>query len=367
MIRVASLAVVAASLCGLSRGQTSAVIPPANTTVEGNGLDMEPFGFNQITHLQYVDQSLLTAVPNGALINRVAYRRDWGSTPTATLQRLLRGLPTSAIWEIWMVNYVGPVLNPTNVITRTGWSNVMTPILVNFPDLPRGPGPTANFDLSFALDRPLAYTGGALGLSHVAYEASANTFATYVFDAVTSTIATGTVSRISPTALGCPVDENRCEGSAPNPGAGNLEFFLYGGKPLSPAVAYFGAGTSSWMGTQLPLNLGFLGIGACSVYTDLTVPLPMMTNIAGLAAARAVVPGDASLTNASLYGQWLLVDDRVNPAVNLATSDGLTFRLGPTVGGYATPMSVVSAAQNLARGRTGYVNPGTGLVFQLSW
>jgi hypothetical protein len=359
---------VAPALCAaLLPAQTSTVIPAANAAVEGNSLDPEPFGFNQITHLCYVDRSLLAAVPNGATLSQIAYRRDWGSTANvATMQRLARGLPAPAIWEIWMVNYTGPVLNPPNLLSPPNWTNVRTPILVNFPDLPRGAGPTAPFDLQFAFDVPLVYTGGSLGIRHRAYESNAATFAYYV-DAEVSPVTAGSVQRISPSALGCPAGENRCEGYAPNPGGGDLEFYLYGGKPTTPAVAYLGASSTTWLGTPLPLSLGFFGLAACSVYTDLTVPLPTVTNVAGIGGVRVPVPAQAALAGATLYGQWLAQDDRVQPAVNLATSDGLAFTLGPTTGGYALPMSIVSAAQNLAVGRSGFVRLGEGPVFRLSW
>jgi hypothetical protein len=367
MIRPALFGVVFTSLCAWSVGQTSAVIPAANATVEGDSLDPEPFAYNQATHMQYVDRSLLTAVPNGASLSRLAYRRDWGSSAQfATMSRLRSGAPAPVLWEIYMQNYVGPVLNPTNVIQRTGWTNVLTPILVSFPDLPRGAGPTANFDIAFTLDRPMIYTGGPLGIAHVVYEGNNNTF-NYVADAVISPLSAGSVARISPTALGCPLDQNRCEGSAPNPGTGDVEFYLFGAKPSTLAVAYFGTNTTSWLGTPLPMGLGFLNLPSCSVYTDLVVPVPMVTSIAGIAGVRASVPGNPALASANIYGQWVAVDDRVNPAVNLATSDGLRFTLGPTAGGYTVPMSVVSAIANLALGRTGFVRRGEGLVFQLGW
>jgi len=367
MNRLVPFAVAAATLSAWLPAQTSVVIPAGFDNVDGNGLDPEPFGFNQITHIQYVDRALLGAVPNGAMLSQIAYRRDWAQTPTvATMQRISRGQPTPAIWEIWMQNYTGPVLNPPNLIVRTGWTAVMTPILVNFPDLPRGTGPTAPFDLAFVLDRPFLYGGGHLGILHAAYESTSPTF-DYMVDAIVEPPTSGTTQLLSPTAAGCPVDQNRCNGFAPNPGGGNLEFWLYGSKPSAPAVAYLGSNTTSWMGAPLPLGLGFLGLGACSIYTDLLVPLPAPTNIAGTAAVQVPVPADPALCNNTLYGQWLVQDDRVNPAVNLATSDGLAFTLGPVVGVRAFPMSTVSAAQGLARGRAGYTRLGEGLVFRLTF
>ena len=369
MTRLASLGLAITSLCALPvvSAQTSAVVPAANAAVDGNSLEQEPFGYDQITHMQYVDASLLGTVPPGAMLNQIAYRRDFSSTAAlATMQRTGRTGPAPAIWEIWMINYTGPVLSPPNNIQRTGWTNVMTPALINFPDLPRGAGPTSPFDLTFVLDRPFAYSGGALGVAHLAYETSAVNYA-YLVDTVMSTATIGQVARIGANTVGCPAGENRCEGVAPNPGAGSLEFYLFGGKPSSVAVAYLGTNTTSWLGATLPLSLSFLQLPTCSVYTDLVVPLPAPINVAGLASVRVPVPGESALVNATLYGQWVARDDRANPAVNLATSDGLAFTLGPTVGGYQVPMSIVSAANNLAIGRTGFVRPGEGLVFRLTW
>lgn len=369
MIRHASLGLVATTLCGMPAllAQTSAVIPPANATIEGSGLDQEPFGYDQITHLQYVDRALLTAVPASALLTQIAYRRDFASTAgLPTMQRVGRNGPTSAIWEIWMFNYVGPVLNPTNNMRRPGWTNVLTPLLVNFPDLPRGAGPTAGFDLSYALDRPFVYTGGALGISHSAYETAGSSY-NYMIDTAVSTATAGRVARISSGAVGCPNGENRAEGVAPNPGTGDMELYLFGGKPSSAAIAYLGTNTTSWLGAALPLNLGFMQLPTCSIYTDLAVPLPTLTNITGHAAMRVPVPAQQSLANATLFAQWLLRDDRVNPAMNLATSDGLSFTFGPTVGGYTVPMSIVSGAGNLARSGSGFVRPGEGAIFRLTF
>ena len=65
----------------------------------------------------------------------------------------------------------------------------------------------------------------------------------------------------------------------------------------------------------------------------------------------------------------IVADDRVNPAVNIATSDGLRFTLGNDVGTAALGMSVVSLAGNLASNQRtpGFVQRGRGLVFQLGW
>ncbi len=361
---------IAASLtfaCAALGAQNTAVVPPAYATVEGDLLDPEPFAYQQIAHRQYVDASLLGGVPNGAMINSLAYRRDWNLITAATMSRLIRNLPATAIWEIWMVNHAGPVLNPSNALTPfTGWTNVMTPLLINFPNLARGPGPTANFDLTFALDRPFLYSGGSLGIGHYAYETTGGT-TVYYMDAVTSPSTVGHVERISPTSVGCPAGENRAEGFAPNPGGGSLEFYLYGGQPNAAAAAYLGASSTTWGGIPLPVDLSVLGLGGCSVYTDLLVSFPAPINIAGVSSVRVAVPATVDLVGSVLFGQWVARDDRVNPNVRLATSDGLRFTLGPNVGQYSIPMSIVSANGNLAQGRIGFIRRGEGMVFRLGW
>lgn len=303
MTRPSLFRILVAGLCGATAlvAQTTAVIPPGNATVEGNSLDFEPFGFQQINHLQYVDRSLLTAVPASSTITQLAYRRDYGSYTVTPMQRLLRGTPATAIWEVWMVNYTGPVLNPTNNIRRAGWTNVMTPVLVNFPDLARGTGPTANFDLQFMLDRPFLYTGGSLGIGHYAYETTGGTV-TYVMDAEVGANSTGSADRISATTLGCPAGENRCEAFAPNPGAGNLEFYLYGAKPNALATAYLGTNTSTWLGVPLPLDLAPLGAAGCELLVSVHAVLPLFSWL-GERSVTWAVPNQPALVGVHFYNQ----------------------------------------------------------------
>lgn len=362
-----ALAVPLALACATLGAQNSAVIPPAFATVEGDILEPEPFAYQQVAYRQYVDASLLQGVPNGALINSVSYRRDWNLVTAATMSRTIRSQPATAIWEIWMVNHTGPVLSPPNSLTPfTGWTNVMTPLLINFPNLTRGPGPTANFDLTFALDRPFLYGGGSLGIAHYAYETTGGT-TVYYMDAVSSPVSSGTVGRISPTAVGCPAGQNRAEGYAPNPGGGALEMYLYGGQPGVAAAAYLGASATSWFGLPLPVDLGVIGLTGCQVHTDLLVAFPATVDLAGVASMRLQVPASPDLVSSVLFGQWVARDDRVNPSVRIATSDGLRYTLGPDVGPYSIPMSVVSAVGNLAAGRVGFIRRGEGLVFKLGW
>ena len=69
-----------------------------------------------------------------------------------------------------------------------------------------------------------------------------------------------------------------------------------------------------------------------------------------------------------MYGQFAnLVDDRVNPAVRVTTSEALEFTLGQTVGLPGPQMSIVYATDGSANGRAGFVFAGEGPVVQLTY
>jgi hypothetical protein len=357
-------------LASLALAQGSAVIPAGYASVEGNLLTDEPFSYDQVSHVQYVHQSLLTAVPSNAVLTSLAYRRDQGFMLDAVLRRARGTQGTTPVWEIRLRNYTGSVLQPDAAMPisqPTLWTAAMTARIVSFPDLPRSTNPTANFDVVLMFDRPFAYTGTSLGIHHFSYETNNVVYPTYLMDSVFTQPSIGSVALISPTSTGCPANENRCNGTAPNPGGGNLEVYLYDGKPNSAGACYLGTSSTSWNGFGLPMGLGFLGLPACSVYTDLTVAFPRAINSAGISSLSASVPGDPSLVSATIYSQWATLDDRVNPAFPVATSDGLALTFGPVLHGYAINMSTVSLAGNLARGQRGIVRPGEGLIFRLSW
>ena len=86
--------------------------------------------------------------------------------------------------------------------------------------------------------------------------------------------------------------------------------------------------------------------------------------LAAAAPARAGTPASASVAGATLYGQWVVQDSRVNPAVNLATSDGLRYTIGTQL---PAAMSTVNGSGQFANGATGYVQLNRGYVVQFGW
>lgn len=354
-------------------GQGAAVIPPGAATRDGNSIDREPFGYDRVRHVQYVHRSLLGSVPTGRNLRAIAYRRDASYARTATLRRVGRGAKVKPVWTVQLGNVpmTANVQNPPVTFPRQGQSGFTVVIngrTMDFPDLPPPPasGP-APWTIKFPFDRPFVYQGAHLAVDHFVYE-SVNQGYSYYVDAVESSPGSGgRAGLISPTSLGCPRGQNRARGLAPNPGAGDLEFFLFGAVPRNRVFACLGAGTQSWGGLKLPYDLGAFGLVGCKIYTDWSVVVPTRATSAGTAEFRTPVPAMTTLLGASLFGQWVAVDHRVNPSFPFASSDGIRFTLGKQLGGESYNTSVVSGTGNVARGRVGYVQPGRGPVFQLSW
>src|SRR5690606_18168458 len=188
----------------------------------------------------------------------------------------------------------------------------------------------------------------------------------YYVDAVQSDAKSGgSVGLITPTSVGCPPDFNRVHGTAPNPGGGNLALHLFGAPASTPVLCFFGESATSWNGLPLPTKLGFMGIASCSIHTDLSVPLATTTDLAGIATIELPIPANPLYAGVSLFNQWAVADQRVNPAMGFALSDGVKITLGSQVGIDSVFMTVISGEGNVAGNRFGYLQPNRGAVFQL--
>lgn len=362
-----SVLLLAFCSCFPVAAQGSAVVPPSSATSEGNSADSEPFAFDQARHVHYVGQSLLTSIAPNTLIKELQYRRDGdSSTITSMLRYRTPATKTQPVWQIRLGNLTGNVLAPPPefpTATTGGWTTVFSAKPMNFPDLPRvGTGPQS-FDLKFVLDVPWQFTGQNLGIDHFAYEANVGGF-NYVIDAIGYIPGGGSAGLIAPNSLGCPANQNRAYGASADPGGGDLVFDLFGAEANKQASACLGSSSTTWGSLALPLDLSSLLLPGCKIYCDLAVALPMLTDGAGAAQLRLPIPANPSLANGVVFGQWVVRDSRVNPAVNLATSDGIKFTIGSEI---APQMSVVSAIAVLAQGRNGFVQPGRGPVVKLVW
>lgn len=334
------------------------VIPASVATVEGNTLDREPFGHESLRHVTYYHRDLLGSVPWQAALNRIAYRRD------TTVPRTVLSRPPS-IWQVRMGNYRGSVAQPPSAWPTAAdpdWSVVFQPRQISFPDLSNPAAGPAPFQLIYWLDRPFVYNGNHLGVEH--FVADSQLLHDYFVDAVDGLVAGGTVDTL-PGSVGCPVGQNRAAGQAPNPGGGNLELYLFGAPPQATAVLGLGVSDSNWAGQTLPLDLSATGLPGCSVYASLEALSVTRTSVAGVGEFSIPVPGQPWLIGATLYAQWLCVDSRVNPLVQVATSEGLRITLGNNLNSANLGMSVVSAFAG--SNQFGYVQPNRGLVIELNW
>ena len=130
------------------------------------------------------------------------------------------------------------------------------------------------------------------------------------------------------------------------------------------AFACLGTSSTMWNGFSLPIDLAKLGLPGCRIFADLSVSFARQSSSTGTAELRVTVPPDGQLAGATLFGQWIVQDLRVNPNVAIAVSDGLRFTLGSEPAPLVTSMS---AAGTLANGGSGFVQLNHGLVVALRW
>lgn len=355
------------------------VIPPSYATRPGNSLDQEPLGVDQIRHATFVDKSYLAGLPIGSKILELRYRREENRLDKiySSYEPMRRNPTVIPNWEIKMGSFTGQYdnLDPQYLAAVNGvnFTTVFAGQLnlsLNTPTLPAPADPTipAPFQMVFPLNvaQPL-YGGTGIVVQHFAY-ATRNRTHIYFVDAVdTPPRNGGSVDLISPTSLGCPPNFNRVHGSAPNPGGGNVDLHLFGAPANAPTLSFIGSNPTSWGGVPLPLDLTFMGLPGCNIYTDLLVSVPIQANIAGIATLSMPVPANPALVGAVGYNQWGVLDSRVNPSLGFAMSDGVKVTLGNQLGQETIRMSVISGAGARANARAGYFQPNRGPVFQLSY
>ena len=365
--RTAMLPLFGSFLATALPGQaTTRVVVPSNyATTEANSLDQEPFGNDQIRSLQLIDRSILGAIPvNTTLIQEIAYRRDGQTVGLPTMTRT-RNLPPN--WQIRLGNYTGNYLaaSPTfPTVSDVNYTTVYQAKPTLFPPLPlvNGGGPQ-NWDLVFPLDVPWQFKGPGLAIENYCYESTQVNY-NYYIDAIDVSASGESVGPISATSTGCPLGQNRASGVSASPGVGDLELLLQGAPANKPAIASFGTSSTFWNSVPLPLDLTSLGLPTCKVYTDLAVQVGTLTSSSGSAEFRFGIPANPLFAGAVLYGQWVVADSRVNSAINLATSDGLRFKIGNVA---QAAMTTVSAQGQFASGTTGYVLVGRGYPVRFGW
>ena len=354
------------------------VIPPSYASKPGNTLDQEPLGLDRIRHMQFVDVSNLQGLRLGATITEIRYRREEHRLDKvfSSYEPMRRQNTRTPNWQIKFGTFAGNYanLNPeylhrSNVVSFTTVFAARLSLTAHTPTLtaPSNPANPAPFDIKFPFNvQSVLHTGAGIAIEHFAYLSSRARTHIYYVDAVQSQPNNGgTVDLISKTSTGCPANFNRVYGTAPNPGAGNVNLYLFGAPKDKPVISFLGGSATTWNGATLPLNLSFMSMGACNIYTDLTIPLLAKTDLAGIASISIPVPGNSAWVGATVYNQWAVADSRVNPVMGFAMSDGVKIQIGSQVGIETVRMSVISGQGNRANRRFGFLQPNRGAVFQL--
>lgn len=376
------------SRCRLSRGshvllsllslgaslhaQSTVVVPKGLDVREGNAVENRPFAFDRCRLSQLLGLAELNGLlPLGVSVQEIAYRRDGSVLPTRAMSR-----SSTPIWQIRAGNLlVTDVRDPSNNFLGPGdgmggaGSNpdtlriVFNAKSVAFPALAPTSSGLPAFQIRFKFDAPLLYVGGGLALDHYVYENSNRTHEYYV-DAERSAVDSGSSLRYG---TPCPADANRAHAIPSHPGGEPVQLLLLDG-PQKPTIALGLIGTSNvqWEALPLPFDLTSIGLPGCALYCsqDVVLPLPTFSN----GSAKILVPlaADPGLAGIRWYAQFIVIDDRVNPAFPVALSNGVEIRNGTSLGaGSGLQASFVFGTGNLANGRTGLRDIGITLVTEI--
>jgi hypothetical protein len=321
--------------------QQQAVIPTHAATTEGVGADQSPFGRDRHRHVQYVDRSLLTAVPTGTTIRAIAYRREGGDDRRPTLRRIRPGEANQRpAWAVRLGNPTVDVRDPPREypeITDPAWTLVRDPKPMTFPDLDLPADGLPGFDLVFPFDRPFVYLGGELGIEHYVNHRRQIDYP-YVVDAVDARTTPGAAVTLDER------DDLRVAAAVPGPG-GELCVSLHGVP----------------RGGRAALALRFSPDAETTPTTNVARPLEVPVRSDGGAAFVVRVPLDPKFDGRIVDAEWF-VDVGAGP--HAAARQRLT--LGRLLDATAPRMAVVAGFSE-SHVRYGFVQRARGLVFQLRW
>ena len=94
-------------------------------------------------------------------------------------------------------------------------------------------------------------------------------------------------------------------------------------------VLYLGASRTSYNGFRLPLNLGFIGMGArCELCVSVDLSIGFATNGSGNASILMTIPNNTGLINSLLFTQAAIVDFGAGTSVPIVHSNALQTKIG---------------------------------------
>jgi hypothetical protein len=100
-------------------------------------------------------------------------------------------------------------------------------------------------------------------------------------------------------------------------------------RAFSGGSLYIGASRTTYNGSPLPLNLGFIGMGAtCFLCVSVDVSVAFATNASGIANVSLTIPNSVNLINSSLFTQPAILDIGAGTTIPVVHANALQTRIG---------------------------------------
>ncbi len=322
-------ALAAVLLPGLS-AQDTRVAPAGNTSEEGTTRSPYPFGYVHNRTQQVWASKAVTK--STALLYGISYRidgRNRASVPGRTY--------TNATVSLGKTSVAPNSMSPTFAknITQPMTTVLNAAKLV----LPAQPAPTTSpmaFNVNLSWTRPFIFLAGKDNLLLDMSLAGSQAKSSYFVDAeYTDTTSAGRVGYFGSNGSFSSPEMFTMAANAPTLKPGGLFDVACGSfRKAYTGTLIIGLSNKSWSGTNLPLDLSFLGAPKNNLYTSMDVLLPFNTVQGGLShrsSFKAPIPNLPIYGNITVHAQALYADAKAN-AAGLVTTGALTLTTANVAG-----------------------------------
>ena len=170
------------------------------------------------------------------------------------------------------------------------------------------------------------------GVNQTLGQTSLNVLVDTAVETATAVYYTHVAGSYTTFCAGCPGSGARvpAHGGSGTPEIGNsISWRVTNAAANAGAVLYVGASRSSYNGFRLPLNLGFLGMGAtCNLCVSVDVSIGFATNGSGAGSVSLTIPNSTGLISSDVYTQAAIVDFGAGTTVPIVHSNALDTRIG---------------------------------------
>lgn len=162
-----------------------------------------------------------------------------------------------------------------------------------------------------------------------------NAMLTGTYHTVSAEYYTRVIGSVQEFGVGCPGTNNvvpRHTSGSSTPRVGeSFPFDLSMARPNAVAVLFLSRSNSNWLGIPLPLQLGFFGMGTCTLYAAGDVQLGAATGFTGAGSVPFLIPDDPALIATHLYSQFVVFDPGTATPLQLVLSNALDLFVGGDV------------------------------------